>query len=250
MDRRPSGTVCGVQAITRVESISGWMEPGDAEKLYELALATRGPILEVGTYHGKSAVLMARAVKDAGSAALLYTLEVDKAAIRAARTHAEAHQVADVIVFVRGTLNAFARANPRFRPMLTFIDGDHRRAGVEADLAVLARLVPSGGVLLFHDFTDPLNDDPQCEEIKVRPAIEASWVARECDFGGVFGCSGLFTRRTDPATTDVAMADLLPLDSPKDQYLHRLRYPAGRVWKGLRGAKPRVPARTGSVRPK
>jgi hypothetical protein len=131
---------------------------------------------------------------------------------------------------------------------ITFIDGDHSRAGVASDLAVLERLVLSGGVLLFHDFTDPLNDDPQCDEMKVQPAIEESWVARECDFGGVFGCCGLFTRRTDAPIADVAMVDLLPLDSPKDQYLHRLRYPAGRVWKRFRGAKPPVPARTGSLR--
>jgi predicted O-methyltransferase YrrM len=235
-----------VQAISRVDSIPGWMQPEDAEKLQELAHETRGPILEIGTYHGKSAVLMARAVKDAGTDALIYTLDVDKAAIRAASTQAEAQHVADVIVFLRGTLNAFARAYPRIRPSLTFIDGDHSRAGVESDLAVLKGLVPSGGVLLFHDFTDPLNDDPQCHEMKVRPAIEGSWVARECDFGGVFGCCGLFTRRTEAPIENVAMVDLSPLDSRKDQYLHRLRYPAGRLWKRLRGAKPPVPARTGS----
>lgn len=42
-----------VQAISRVESIPGWMQPGDAEKLYELAHATRGPILEIGVLSRK-----------------------------------------------------------------------------------------------------------------------------------------------------------------------------------------------------
>jgi MMP 1-O-methyltransferase len=234
----------GVEAISRVDSIPGWMEPADAAKLYELAHATPGPILEIGTYHGKSAVLMAHAIREAGTDTLLYTLEVDKASIRAATVHAKAQGVAGVIVFVRGTLNAFARAYPRLRPALTFVDGDHRRAGVEADLEVLARLVPAGGVLLFHDFTDPLNDDPLCEEIKVRPAIEQSWISHECDFGGTFGVCGLFTRRTEPAAEEQVLVDLLPLDIPKNQYLHRLRYPAGRVWKRLRGSKPHVPAST------
>jgi hypothetical protein len=215
------------------------MEPGDAEKLYELAHQARGPILEIGTYHGKSAVLMALAIKDAGTELLIYSLDVDRAAMRAAQAQAVAHGVADIIVFIRGTADAFARGYPRFRPALTFVDGDHRRAGVEADLAVLEKLVPAGGTLLFHDYAGALNDDEQCEEIKVRPTIDGSWVARECEFHGVFGCSGLFTRRTAPPTTrQPTEVDLMPLASPTDQYLHRLRYPAGRVWKRLRGVQP------------
>lgn len=222
------------------------MEPGDAEKLYELAHDARGEILEIGTYHGKSAVLMALAIRDAGSDTVIYSLEVDKAAIRAAEGHARTHDVADKIVFVRGTLDAFARAYPRFRPAVAFVDGDHRRAGVEADLAVLARMVPERGSLLFHDFASQSNDDPQCAEIKVRPTIQSSWVTLECDFEGIYGCSGLFTRRTapPPPTDRPTRVDLLPLASPADQYLHRLRYPAGRVWKRLRRVEPRVPATT------
>jgi Methyltransferase domain len=222
------------------------METGDADKLYELAgAATDGPILEIGTYHGKSAVLMALAVRDAGHDTVVYSLEVDKAAIRAATQQAERHGVADGIIFIRATAGAFARAYAWLRPALTFVDGDHRREGVEADLAVLATLVPAGGRILFHDFVDPLNDDPQCDEIKVRPTVEQSWVAAECDFAGVYGGSGLYTRRTSPARRPAPTElDLMALASPSEQYLHRLRYPAGRVWKRLRGVRPRLPATT------
>jgi hypothetical protein len=214
------------------------MLDGDAEKLYELAGAVSGQILEIGTYQGKSAVLMAQAIRDAGSQAVLHTMDVDKSVIAAAERHASEHAVADRIVFIRGTSASFVRAYPTFRPALTFVDGDHRRAGVEADLAELAKLVPAGGRLLFHDFADPLNDDPACDEIKVRPTVEASWVAHECDFDGVFGCCGLFTRRTEPPSQSIVYVDLLPLDDVRNQYLHRLRYPAGRVWKRIRGTAP------------
>jgi hypothetical protein len=235
--------------ISRVASIPGWMEPGDADKLYELAHHAHGSILEIGTYHGKSAVLMALAIKDAGTDTLIYSLDVDKAVMRAAAAQAAAHSVADIIVFVRGTADAFARAYPRLRPAATFVDGDHSATGVAADLAVLKRLVPAGGTLLFHDFADPLNGDSRCQEIKVRPTIEQSWVAQECEFHGVFGCSGLFTRRTAPPNTHQATAvDLLPLASLTDQYLHRLRYPAGRVWKRLRRLQPRSRATTDAPR--
>jgi len=229
--------VSPVQAISRVESIPGWMRPEDADKLYELASTTPGPILEIGTFHGQSAVLMALALQDAGSDTGVYTIEVDTDAIQAAQAEASAHGVGERIVFVRGTSEAFAHAYPWLRPAMTFLDGDRRRAGVEADLAVLQRIVPAGGVLLFGDFDDPLNDDPGCAEIKVRPTVQASWVTRECEFGGTFGASGLYTRLTDPPhVPGPTVVDLLPLASAHDQYLHRVRYPAGRVWKRMRGA--------------
>lgn len=223
-----------MEALAIVESIPGWLRPEDAEKLYELAHSTPGPILEVGTYRGKSTVLMATAIRDAKRGAQLYTIDVDGSATKAAAAEAQARDLADVIVFVRGTLAAFARAYPRLRPPVTFIDADHSRAGVERDLAVLQTLVPAQGVLLFHDFNDPLNNDPACAEIKVRPTVEASWVARECDFQGVFGACGLYTRRTAPRANHVATADLRRLDSVRDQYLHGLRYPAGRLFRRIR----------------
>jgi MMP 1-O-methyltransferase len=230
-------------AIERVASVPGWMSEDDAEKLYELAREASGDILEIGTFQGKSAVLMAQAIRDAGSANLIHTIDVDSSLIAAAREQAVEHGVADRIVFVRGTSASFARAYPKFRPALTFVDGDHSRSGVQADLTELNQLVPAGGRLLFHDFADPLNDDPACEEIKVRPTVETSWVAAECEFDGLFGCCGLFTRRTEPPAVTIAYVDLLRLDDARTQYLQRLRYPAGRVWKRIRGtqARPEAP---------
>jgi predicted O-methyltransferase YrrM len=199
-------------ALALVDSIPGWLRPEDAEKLYELAGSTPGPILEIGTHRGKSAVLMALATKDSGRDAPIYTLDVDRSYLREAEIRARTHSVSDVIVFVRGTLAAFARAYPHLRPKLTFIDGDHSKFGVESDLAVLEALVPAGGILLFHDFDDPLNDDPACPATKVRPTVEASWVTRQCEFNGIFGCCGMFTRRDRPDRVLVPMVDLLPLE--------------------------------------
>jgi len=226
-----------VNALALVESVPGWLRPEDAEKLYELAHDTNGPILEVGTYRGKSVILIATAAKDAGHDIVVYTLDVDRAAQRAAMAEAQARGVASMIVFIRGTLSAFAQAYPQVRPSLTFVDGDHTDAGVQRDLEALETLVPSGGSLLFHDFNDPLNEDPACAEIGVRPTVERSWVAGQCEFVGEFGCCGLFTRRDAPPAGGIAVADLLRLDSARDQYLHRLRFPAGRAWKRLRGKR-------------
>jgi predicted O-methyltransferase YrrM len=219
-------------AEARVAAVPGWLRPEDALKLYELAFLTTGPILEIGTFQGKSAILMAGALQDAGSDATLYSLDVDQTCLQAARAYAVVHGVADRIVFVRGTARAFVRAYPQLRPSLTFIDGDHSYAGVRRDLAVLEDVVPDDGLLLFHDFHDPRNDDPADAEVKVTAAVADSWVARDCDFGGVFGCCGLFARRHRGARApDAPVSDLLALDSIRDQWVQRVRRPLGRAWR-------------------
>ena len=105
-----------MDALGLVESIPGWLRPEDAEALHALALASRGPILEVGTYRGKSAVLMALALTQAGGDETLFTVDVDRRALDAAAAHARERGVADRIVFVRGTSSAFARASPAAAP--------------------------------------------------------------------------------------------------------------------------------------
>jgi hypothetical protein len=218
-----------MDALELVARIPGWLDREDAEKLFELAYATTGPILEIGTFRGKSAVLMALARKQAGREGPVYTLEVEPMRLRAAAGEALARGVADMIVFVRGTSRAFARAYPHLRPVLTFVDGDHTRAGVQRDLSVLATLVPAEGWVLFHDFYEHSNGD-----VRVRPTVQASWVATECDFVGEFGNCGLFRRRSAPPPTATLTTDLIRLDDIRTQYLHGLRYPAERLWHGAR----------------
>lgn len=224
-------------ALDLVESIPGWLRSEDADMLYELARSTPGPILEIGTYHGKSAVLMALAGKGGYHDPRIFTLDVNMAVIEAATAQAEAHGVLDRIVFVRGTTGGFARAYPHLRPTVTFVDGDHSRGGVTRDLEVLEAIVPTGGRLLFHDFHDPANEDPSRDEVRVRPAVDSSWVVEQCDFDGTFGCCGLFTRRRGGPSADAAIADLICLGGARDQYLHRLRYPAGRLLTRIRTAR-------------
>jgi predicted O-methyltransferase YrrM len=223
-----------VHALARVDSIPGWLRPEDADKLWELAASSPGPILEIGTYRGKSAVLMALALRAAQRQTILYTLDIDAKGLEAAAAEAQARGVGDIVVFVHGTVREFARAYPHVRPALTFVDGDHARAGVERDLAVLESLVPASGLLVFHDFADPRNDDPDCHDTKVRPAVQSSWVARQCDFVGTFGVCGLFVRRDAPPQRSVAVADILALGSLRDRYSYGLRFALARRFHRVR----------------
>ncbi len=223
-----------MDALARVESIPGWLLPEDAEALYALALESHGPILEIGTYRGKSAILMALALVEAGGDEIVFTVDFDRRSLDAAASHARERDVAEKIVFVRGTSVAFARAYPHVRPAVTFVDGDHSQSGVGRDLAAVQALVPVGGRLVFHDFNDPRNGDPDCAEVKVRPAVESSWVSRDCELERVAGACGVYVRRRVAPMTHAAAADLAALDDLRDQWRYRVRLPAGRAWRRIR----------------
>jgi predicted O-methyltransferase YrrM len=211
-----------------VEDVPGWLRPEDALKLYELAYYARGPILEIGTYRGKSGTLMAIATRDAGRSALVVSVDVDPQALTAAAAAAAAKGVRDRLLLVRGSVEALFAANRTFRPSLVFLDADHSYEAVRRDLSTLEPHVPHGGLLLLHDFLDPRNDDPAEIEVGVAHAVRDSWVANHCEFSGVFGACGLF-RRTDQGAqeTDAGLFDLVRYDSPRLQYLQRVRWPLG-----------------------
>jgi predicted O-methyltransferase YrrM len=221
-----------------VADVPGWLRPEDELKLYELAYFAPGPILEIGTYRGRSTTIMARAAQ-AGAGAMLFSVDVDPSALRAGSAALSAHGVAHRVVLVRGSAGAALRRLAGLRPSLTFVDGDHSLGGVRRDLAAIEPAVPQGGLVLFHDFQDARNDDPAIAEIAVREGVEASWVARECDFAGVFGCCGLFRRRVGgPAAAGPPTVDAVSRDAPRMQYLQRVRWPLGRVARRLLG-RPR-----------
>jgi predicted O-methyltransferase YrrM len=189
------------RAVESVEPLPGWLLDDDARKLYELAHDAEAPGLEIGTYRGKSAILMATALRDAGRPGPIVSLDVDRDGLDAAHAEASARGLADRIAFVHGTAEALFRSRPDLVPAFVFLDGDHSRRGVARDLRALEPRVPRGGILLFHDFHDERNADPAEPDYGVTEAIEASWVARECQFGGVFGACGLYRRETGgPAT--------------------------------------------------
>lgn len=223
------------RAAESVAAVPGWLRPEDVLKLYELAYHATGPILEIGTYRGKSGALMAMALRDAGRPHLLVSVDVDPTAAPAAAAAASVRGVRERIVFVRGSAEALFAANPGFRPSLVFVDGDHSEAAVRRDLETLETRVPAGALLVLHDYLDPKNDDPADEEVGVVAAVRSSWVERDCEFAGTFGACGLFRRLRGgpPAGPDPGAFGLLRYDSPRLQYRQRVRWPLGRAARRL-----------------
>ena len=186
------------RAIESVEALPGWLLEGDAAALYELAHDANGPILEVGTYRGKSTTLMATALRDAGRDGPVVSLDVDVAGLGEAAQHLSRHDLADRVVLVRGTAEALLRSHGGFTPAFVFLDGDHSRRGVARDLRALRDRVPAGAPILLHDYHDERNADPAEPDYGVPQAVEESWLASDCELVGIRGCSGLFLRRTGP----------------------------------------------------
>src|SRR5688500_837692 len=147
------------RAVESVEEVPGWLLTEDRLKLYDLASAADGPILEIRTYRGKSTIVMATALRDAGAAGSIVTLDVDREGLEAARDETARRGLADRIAFARGTAESLFRLRPGFAPALVFLDGDHSRRGVARDLRALESRVPRVAALLFHDFNYARKDD-------------------------------------------------------------------------------------------
>ncbi len=157
----------------------GFMPPDEGMALYELAaaVAATGPLLEVGSYCGKSAIYLAAAARPHGAVVLTVDHHrgseehqpgweyhdpglVDPAVGRIdtlpiMRRTLYAAGVEDDVVAVIGRSSTVAAVWST--PLaLAFIDGGHTEQAAQSDYAGWARHVRPGGLLVIHDvFADP-----------------------------------------------------------------------------------------------
>jgi hypothetical protein len=224
--------------------IDGWLQPEDSLKLYELGFLAPGPFLEIGTYRGRSTTVLTSAVRDAGRHVEFYSLDITHEDLEAAAATLAARGLGRYVTLVHGSVQALLRVVPGFRPRFVFLDGDHSQDGLSRDLARLEAHIPEGGILLFHDLTDPRNDDPADKAYGVPQAIRESWVPRDCEFAGTFGCTGLYRRMRGPRRDDHGDAPTLVELVALDRLAVRLRVTVARPVK--RWLVRRLPGRTRS----
>jgi predicted O-methyltransferase YrrM len=157
----------------------GFMPEREGLALYEAAneVAASGPLLEIGSYCGKSAVYLGAAAQQAGT--LLYSVDhhrgseenqagwehhddrlVDRDSSRMDtlpffRRTIEGAGLEQTVVAIVGQSPAVAR-HWRTPLALVFIDGGHAEQHAQADYEGWACWVAGGGLLLIHDvFPDP-----------------------------------------------------------------------------------------------
>jgi predicted O-methyltransferase YrrM len=159
------------------EAAVGFMPSGEGLALYDAALrATQGPLLEIGSYCGKSALYLGAAARERGT--VLYSIDHhrgseehqpgqeyhDPALVDGTRRvdtfpvfrrTIEEAGLTDVVVPLVAPSAVVARgwATPL---ALVFVDGGHSQAAADADFAGWAPHVAPGGYLAIHDvFEDP-----------------------------------------------------------------------------------------------
>jgi MMP 1-O-methyltransferase len=161
------------------EAATGFMPPEEGLALYRAAAAYApvGPVLEIGTYCGKSTIYLAAAARQAGQVVITVDhhhgseenqpgWEYHDPGLVDPRTgrldtlpHVRATLgdvgVEDDVIVVVGRSAQVARLW-RTPVGLLFIDGGHTEAAAQADYEGWARWVAPGGALAIHDvFPDP-----------------------------------------------------------------------------------------------
>ncbi len=181
--------------FTLAEQVIGFMPADEGRALYDAAVAHLGDGVgvEIGTYCGKSTVMLGAAAQQTGG--VLYTIDhhhgseehqpgweyhdtsmVDEVTglfdtLPTLRHTLDAAGLDDHVVAVVGKSSVVARSW-RTPLQLLFIDGGHTDAAAQQDFDGWARWVAVGGALVIHDvFPDP-NDGGQAPYRVYRRALD------------------------------------------------------------------------------
>lgn len=180
------------------QQVKGFMPHNEGLALHRVAaeVAALGPLVEIGSYCGKSAVYLGAAAAEAGS--VLFTIDHHHGSeeMQAGWEHHDAGLVdprtglMDSLPVLRQTI-ADAGLNDTVLPIvgdsvtvashfasaaLVFIDGGHGQAPAHADYEAWSPKVMPGGLLAIHDvFPDPADGGRPPYEIWLR-ALEDGFV--------------------------------------------------------------------------
>ena len=158
----------------------GFMPDDEGLALCEAALqaAPLGPILEIGSYCGKSTIYLAAGVREAEADSVVFSIDHHRGSeehqpgeeyhdprfvdaegrvdtLSAFRTTIEQADVGDVVVGVVGDSEQVAKHWSTPLGMV-FIDGGHSSGAARTDLELWSPRIVSGGLLAIHDvFPDP-----------------------------------------------------------------------------------------------
>ena len=152
-------------ALAAVDGVEGWLSEGQARRLFERAAAVppAGRIVEIGSYRGRSAIVMARAAAGAEVVAIDPHAGNDRGPqeIHGSSSEGEADNLAfrenlaragvtDAVRHVRQpSQDALGAVEGRID--LLYVDGAHRLRPAKDDIARWGARVRPGGSMLVHD---------------------------------------------------------------------------------------------------
>ena len=154
------------EALAAVEDVPGWLTAAQARRLWTraAALPPGGTAVEIGSYMGRSAILLARAApagagivaidphsgNERGPRQIRGTSAEGEADFRAFRQNVERAGVAERVQHVR-LPSRDAHGAVRGAVDLLYIDGSHRYRNVRDDISGWGGRVRLGGIVLVHD---------------------------------------------------------------------------------------------------
>ena len=164
-------------ALEAALSIQGFTRPIELSLLYHLALLGRDPgdVVEIGSYLGRSTVVLARAVADAGLGRVV-AVDPHKGALgwgepretdKEFLTNIAASGVDEHVDLMQATSVEAARQWGGGSVRMLFVDGWHSYEAVMEDVLAWAPFLTPAPVVVFDDYPDPgvraaiqrLNDD-------------------------------------------------------------------------------------------
>jgi predicted O-methyltransferase YrrM len=153
-------------ALAAIEGVEGWLSTGQARRLWDRAreLAPGAQIVEIGSYRGRSAIVLARgapdgvavvaidphAGNDRGPRQIRGSKEKGEADHRAFTANLERAGVASAVRHVRRPSQS-ALDVVEGPVDLLYVDGAHRFEPARGDIANWGARVRPGGALLIHD---------------------------------------------------------------------------------------------------
>jgi hypothetical protein len=193
----PGGVTLEARAriLDVMRPIEGWFDDGEAGLLIRTAerairdLPTPRPLVEIGSYCGRSTVVLGGVVRTLGSAATVYAIDPHEGEVGAVDSriglerrpptfpgfvaNVRAAGLDGVIAPIRERSTNVAW---RWPISLLLVDGLHDAASVRADVAHFAPWVVPGGYLALHDHCD---DFPGVQACARGLLADGTWEARE-----------------------------------------------------------------------
>ena len=152
------------EAAELIEPVEGWLSLAQAAELHRAAAAAGGPVVEIGSFRGRSTIVLAHAApedveivavdphlgSDRGPQEIAERPDLGAADVAAFRANLTRAGVAARVRHVRRR-SAEALGEAPGRIGLLYVDGAHRYGPARDDLARWGARVAPGGTLLVHD---------------------------------------------------------------------------------------------------
>ena len=186
------------EALEKCEQVSGWIRPKERVLLYELAFKCGGNVVEIGSWKGKSTVIMAQALKDRNDGSVLYAVdpfekppemssiapEYDLWTQQSQGEHyteflenIKRQEVEEFVVPIKAmSEKAVEVYKEKYNQPVgfLFIDGCHFVDYVQKDFDLWSPFVSIGGYVGFHDAWDRNEDFDQSAAIVAKREIKDS----------------------------------------------------------------------------